>query len=109
MGDSWEAVKCAESAVELRPGWTEGLVTLARAQRNLGEVRLAFLNLEKALKLEPAHLEARSDAAELRALLTQLEGQKWDGERVTVLCPKGESSKSELPEDIGNHGPRAPP
>lgn len=43
VGQIWEAVQSAVTAVRIASDWPEGHLTLARAQLALGEVILQFL------------------------------------------------------------------
>jgi hypothetical protein len=51
LGRSWAAVRAAEQAVLLVPHWAVGWWTLARAQRNVGELGLALRNIRLAQSL----------------------------------------------------------
>jgi tetratricopeptide (TPR) repeat protein len=42
------AIKSAEEVIRIAPGWADGYVTLARAQREFGEPELALDNLKMA-------------------------------------------------------------
>ncbi|GFR44871.1 hypothetical protein Agub_g6214, partial [Astrephomene gubernaculifera] len=50
LGSSWEAVRAAGRAVQLRPTWAEAHLALGRAQVNLGEPVLAEASYERALE-----------------------------------------------------------
>jgi hypothetical protein len=51
-GQCWEAVQAASRAAQLRPGWPEAHLTLARAQLNFGEPQLALASYDSAIKLQ---------------------------------------------------------
>ena len=45
------AVKYAEKCISINPDWCEGYITLARSQREMGEVILALQSYETAISL----------------------------------------------------------
>ncbi|GMH00919.1 hypothetical protein Nepgr_002758 [Nepenthes gracilis] len=59
--DAWGALKAATRATELEPSWSEGWITLGRAQLNFGEPDSAVESFDKALALQPESTEARDD------------------------------------------------
>ena len=64
----FDAVREAERAAELAPGWFDAWLTLGRAQANLGEPGLAIGSLTAALRLEPNSAEATTDLARATAM-----------------------------------------
>lgn len=65
-------------SIGLKPDWCEGYITLARAQREMGEVHLAIDSYKKAISLldtaeslsEEEKKEIQKEARELETLLT---------------------------------------
>lgn len=53
LGNDFQAVQAAESALHLVSTWWEAHRTLARAQRNLGEIRMALNSYIRAWHLNP--------------------------------------------------------
>ena len=82
------ALKSAERAVELCPLWTEGLLTLARVQRELGEVEASLETYRGVLELDTKNSEATIEMNELTPLLASL------AKRREILLLKVEESCS---------------
>uniref|UniRef100_A0A0E0EVL6 Uncharacterized protein n=2 Tax=Oryza meridionalis TaxID=40149 RepID=A0A0E0EVL6_9ORYZ len=74
LEDAWRALTAATRATELDPLWSEGWVTLGRAQLNFGEPDSAILSFDKALAIKPDNNEAKSDR-ETAARLVKKRGQ----------------------------------
>ena len=51
QGRPFGAVKYALKSIAIKPDWCEGYVTLARAQREMGEVSLSLESYKKAISL----------------------------------------------------------
>lgn len=66
------ALRSAERAVELCPLWTEGLLTLARAQREIGELEASLGTYQKIIGVDSAHKEAILEVNSLKPLLESL-------------------------------------
>ena len=70
VGEAFEAVRAAAAAVAAAPDWAIARLTLGRAQRNLGELRLALGSVEAALaRGHPDGAEAAEEAREIERLL----------------------------------------
>ena len=72
----WQAVKSAERAYTLAPTWAEGVVTLARCRREVGEVRGSAEMYVLALGLTEgtsAFDEVQAEWAEVRGLVQRLD------------------------------------
>jgi tetratricopeptide (TPR) repeat protein len=82
------ALKSAERAVELCPLWTEGLLTLARVQRELGELEASLETYRGVLELDNKNSEATAEMNELTPLLASL------AQRREILLQKVEESSS---------------
>ena len=68
LGEAFEAVRAAGRAVAVAPDWAIAHLTLGRAQRNLGELRLALGSVEAALARGHPE-EAAEEAFEIERLL----------------------------------------
>jgi len=91
---TWEAVKAADTATQLSPGWPDAWLSLGRAQRNFGEPLLAQASLARALELVPADADAQLRQllhAELDELAPLAERQRRANEAnagvPTRMCP----------------------
>ncbi len=62
----------AENAVKLNPTWDEGMLTLARCQREMGELELSLSTFRKACLLNPDNVEIRNELREVEGLVEQL-------------------------------------
>ena len=70
QGRPFGAVKYAMKSLDVKPEWCEGHVTLARAQREMGEVNLSIALLDEATSLnENEKEEVRQESKELTQLL----------------------------------------
>ena len=85
-GDCWRAVQSARAAVQLRPHWAEGHLTLSRAQLGFGEPELALQEMEAVLALAPDHPEAAAEVGELRVLVLQRQ-RRSEAARLRVVHP----------------------
>lgn len=52
-------------SIELKPDWCEGYVTLARGQREMGEVMLSLDSYNKAISLFPSSTLSEKDKKEI--------------------------------------------
>jgi tetratricopeptide (TPR) repeat protein len=86
------ALRSAERAVELCPLWTEGLLTLARAQRELGELEASLETYQRIIEIDSVHKEAALEVKSLTPLLASL------AKRREELLQKVEASVS--PDEI---------
>ena len=55
------SLKC----IELSPNWCEGYITLARGQREMGEVELSISSYQKAITLFPTSSLNEDDKKEI--------------------------------------------
>ena len=70
------ALKSAVRAVEICPYWTEGLLTLARTQREIGELETSFETYSRVLQIDMKNIQAIQEVKDLQPLLTQLSTRK---------------------------------
>ena len=70
------ALKSALRAVEIFPDWPEGLLTLARTQREIGELEASVQTYMAVLELDKKNVEALQEIKDLEPLLTQLTERK---------------------------------
>ena len=85
-----QAVKAAEAVVQLAPHWSDGYLTLARAQRELGEVTVAEGTYRRFIEMDATNTEAIAEFNELQAILAQLEGEKGRLERAVKDSTTGD-------------------
>ena len=67
------AVKSCEKAILLAPSWAPGYVTLARAQREMGEIRLSLQNFQRAKVLCPNDIELIEEVADMEGIVRKAE------------------------------------
>ena len=72
------ALKSALRAVEICPNWTEGLLTLARTQREIGEVEASRETYSRVLEIDPWNTIAIQEMKDLELLLIQLNKRKQE-------------------------------
>ena len=70
------AVKSAEEAVVLASTWADGHLTLARAQRELGEVESSIQSYQRVLELDITHTDAQTELEEMQVILTRILAKK---------------------------------
>merc|ERR1712226_182934 len=68
VGHYFSAIEACEKAAKLKPNWFVVFQTLARAQANFGEIKLAVVSMEKAVHLNPNNQELQSELSEFRKL-----------------------------------------
>ena len=82
------AIKSAKKATELDPNWWEGYVTLARSQREFGEVSNSIISYKKAVELyqidaqndvkKPEFVEIIQELDEMEQVLVKINNKKHD-------------------------------
>jgi tetratricopeptide (TPR) repeat protein len=77
------AIKAAEEVVRLAPAWSEGYVSLARAQREFGEIEWALGNMQTAQGLDKNNVEYANELTEIEGLVAQLHSAraKYEAEK----------------------------
>lgn len=85
------AIKAAEEVVKLAPTWSEGYVTLARAQREFGELELSQINMQAALSLDKDNAEYSAELLEINDLVEQLHAvrAKYEKEKTSNVSFDG--------------------
>ena len=84
MGRSYEAIQAATRATDLAPDWAAAHITLARAQLNLGEVKLALNSFETAHRLAPADVEVAEELPRVRMMAMTHSKEAQAGARLQV-------------------------
>lgn len=67
------AVQSAEAAAHLNPSWSDCILTLARCQREIGELRLSLASYLKAVELDPLNEEINNELKEVKTLVSQFD------------------------------------
>lgn len=86
------AIRAADEAVRLAPGWAEGHLSLARAQREFGEIELALTSMRMAQSLDANNEDYALELAEIEAIVGQLlaaRAQYAEEKRVMRSCCGG--------------------
>jgi len=76
LDEFWPAVHAAQEACRRAPEWADGHVTLARCQREVGEVSASIESYEQALRIEPTHAEATEEIEEMRKIALEYDELK---------------------------------
>jgi tetratricopeptide (TPR) repeat protein len=66
-----EAQKFAKTATELCPTWSDGFLTLARTQREMGEIVNCMESYQRAVDIDPNNADALVEMEELKPILTR--------------------------------------
>lgn len=72
LGEFFEAIKEATKSIEIAPEWGDGFITLARSQRNYGEIDLALKSFEKGLSFIENKDEYIEELQEIKDLIRVL-------------------------------------
>lgn len=89
LNHPFAAVRAADLAAELSPCWAVAHLTLARCQRELGEVALAVASYSAAVDLDPHCRECAAELSEAKELLARLESIHADRTRgLSGLSPE---------------------
>ena len=70
------AVKSAEEAVVLASTWADGHLTLARAQRELGEVESSIQSYQRVLELDITQTDAQTELEEMKVIYARILAKK---------------------------------
>ena len=70
------AVKSAEEAVVLASTWADGHLTLARAQRELGEVESSIQSYQRVLELDITQTDAQTELDEMQVIFNRILAKK---------------------------------
>lgn len=84
------AIQSAEACVQLAPQWSVGHLTLARAQRQFGEIELALRSAERAKALDPHDIDITHEIRELKVLVDRLRAARLEEESKLHLCHTAE-------------------
>ena len=71
-----EAQKFAKTATELCPTWSDGFLTLARTQREMGEIVNCMESYQRAVDIDPNNADALVEMEELKPILTRYKERK---------------------------------
>ena len=84
------AIQSAEACIQLAPQWSVGYLTLARAQRQFGEIELALRSAERAKTLDPHDMDIAHEILELKVLVDRLRTARLEEESKLHLCNTAE-------------------
>lgn len=88
------ALQAAQMVVELAPNWGYGFQTLARCQREMGEVCLSLQNYRTAVSLLPNDEEVAEELAEVQGLSDQLHQMRLERYRELELSRSAAESEA---------------
>jgi tetratricopeptide (TPR) repeat protein len=87
-----KALESARKSVELCPSWSEGHLTLARAEREMGEIVASMGSYQRVLDLDKSNVEARNEMEELRPVF-----ERYQITRAALL---EDVNRSNTPDEI---------
>ncbi len=94
------ALPILQELVRAEPDNADAWNLLAFSQRQLGDIRSARQNYDKALALDPSHKGAHEYLGELFLMLNDLESARQQLLTLTALCPAGCEQREDLQRAI---------
>ena len=95
--DKWmDAVLAAEKSIEISPNWSESYLTLARAQRELGELNLAYHNYNKCIELEPNNNIAIIEMNDMKCILNISENFRFQQHQLFLKSNTSDEQEASL-------------
>jgi hypothetical protein len=89
------AIQYAEKTVALAPNWSEGYVTLGRAQREFGEPEAALQSFKTALSLDTSNTEIISEISELELICSRIKASIQQQRSEICKCAGDNSNENE--------------
>lgn len=88
-----QAVHYAEKAVQIAPEWSEGYLTLSRAQREFGEPEIALETIQKGITLGLSALDGsvNQEVDELLLICSTLEQRREEIKHSIAKCVEQKS------------------
>ena len=101
--ENWkQAIQLLEPMAKSHPKSADVFNLLGYTQRKTGKFDVSLKNYTRALKLDPAHLEAHVYLGELYIQTKQLEKAVAQSKIIAKLCPKGCKPRTELEAALAN-------
>ena len=94
------ALPILEELVRVEPRNADAWNLLAFSQRNLGNIRSARQNYDKALALDPNHKGAHEYLGEMFLILNDLESAQKQLATLASICPQGCDQRDDLRQAI---------
>lgn len=91
LGRWLDAAKSAERVVEISPTWSDGHLTLARAQRELGELEMSIQSYMLAIELDSANSDAILELEEMEAIASVYRAKRGlEYDKINTCVTEGE-------------------
>ncbi len=88
-----QAARIAHDVVLFAPDWIEGRITLARVQREIGEVESSLANYEVAHAMDPSDTRIIEELSEMQHIAARMRNVRETHENALQLSSSGQESE----------------